>query len=125
MMAHTPPVRCASAMMCCTSVVLPDASGPKISTTRPRGTPPTPRAMSSAIEPVGIVSTAMRLEASPSRMIAPLPNCFSMCATHGLDRPCLVGWLNDLGFVACCHGVTPRLVVLAGCVEQGEGRRAN
>ena len=59
MIAHTPPIRCASAMMCCTSVVLPDDSGPKISITRPRGMPPTPSAMSSAIEPVGIVSTAM------------------------------------------------------------------
>src|SRR5258708_9214533 len=79
MMAHPPPMRCASAMTCCTIVVLPDASGPKISVTRPRGMPPTPRAISSAMEPVGMISTAMRCWASPSFMIEPLPNCFSIC----------------------------------------------
>src|SRR5581483_3349222 len=48
---------------------------------RPRGKPPTPSARSSAIEPVGMASTAMRLVPSPRRMIAPLPNCFSMPET--------------------------------------------
>ena len=38
--------------MCNASVVLPLDSGPKISTTRPRGTPPTPRARSSPSDPV-------------------------------------------------------------------------
>src|SRR5216683_6339121 len=79
MMAHTPPMCCASAMTCCTIVVLPDASGPKISVTRPRGMPPTPRAISNAMEPVGMISTAMRCWASPNFMIEPLPNCFSIC----------------------------------------------
>jgi hypothetical protein len=44
---RTPPSRRASApsaMTCSASVVLPDDSGPKISTTRPRGTPPMPSA---------------------------------------------------------------------------------
>src|SRR5579871_5958924 len=44
---------------------------------RPRGTPPTPSARSSAIDPVGITSTVNRV-ACPRRMIAPLPNCFSI-----------------------------------------------
>ena len=37
-----PPLRWASAMMCRLTVVLPEPSGPKTSTTRPRGMPPTP-----------------------------------------------------------------------------------
>jgi hypothetical protein len=46
---------CASAIACNATVVLPELSGPKISTTRPRGSPPTPRAMSSSDSaPVGI-----------------------------------------------------------------------
>ena len=69
--------RCASAMTCWQTVVLPDDSGPKISVIRPRGMPPTPRARSSAIEPVGIESTYCR-SAEPSFMIDPRPNCFSI-----------------------------------------------
>ena len=37
-----PPFFWASAITCSASVVLPDDSGPKISMTRPRGTPPMP-----------------------------------------------------------------------------------
>ena len=60
-------------------VVLPEDSGPKISTTRPRGKPPTPSAASKEIAPVGI--TAMgTISFDPSRMMEPLPNCFSICA---------------------------------------------
>ena len=44
MNAAMPPARCASAMTCSASVVLPDDSGPKTSTTRPRGKPPMPMA---------------------------------------------------------------------------------
>ena len=40
------------------SVVLPEDSGPKTSTMRPRGTPPMPSARSSESAPVGIASTA-------------------------------------------------------------------
>src|SRR6476620_11332845 len=77
MKAATPPLRCASAITCWQSVVLPDDSGPKTSVIRPRGMPPTPSARSSAIEPVGIVSTCCR-SAEPRRMIEPEPNCFSI-----------------------------------------------
>src|SRR5690349_11592464 len=77
MKAATPPLRWASAMTCWHTVVLPDDSGPKISTIRPRGMPPTPSARSSAIEPVGIESTLCR-SAEPSFMIDPRPNCFSI-----------------------------------------------
>ena len=38
------------------SVVLPEDSGPKISTMRPRGKPPTPSAKSTPNEPVEITS---------------------------------------------------------------------
>ena len=77
MNAASPPVRCASAMMCSDSVVLPDDSGPKISMMRPRGTPPTPRAASTPIEPVEIELMG-RNSFAPRRMIEPLPNCRSI-----------------------------------------------
>src|SRR5688572_2612538 len=77
MKATTPPRAWASARTCWQTVVLPDDSGPKISVIRPRGMPPTPSARSSAIDPVGIESTACR-SAEPSFMIAPRPNCFSI-----------------------------------------------
>ena len=61
-------------------VVFPEASGPKTSTTRPRGIPPTPSAASTASEPVGM--TNMTCSGwSPSRMIEPLPNCRSICVS--------------------------------------------
>src|SRR5579864_2417826 len=55
------------------SVVLPDDSGPKISTTRPHGRPPMPMAWSIEIEPVEMDSIA-NVSRCPSRMIEPLPN---------------------------------------------------
>src|SRR5919112_6090033 len=57
---------------------------------RPRGTPPTPRARSSATEPVDTAGTFCASR-SPSRMIAPRPNCFSIwrmaASTAGLRSP--------------------------------------
>src|SRR5262249_35963220 len=58
---------------------LPDPSGPYISTTRPRGKPPMPSAMSSEIAPVGITSIGARTS-SPSRITEPLPNWRSIWA---------------------------------------------
>src|SRR5438128_5823519 len=77
MNAAVPPAFCASAITCSAMVVLPDDSGPKISTTRPRGNPPTPSALSSEIEPLEITDTG-RTVFDPSRRIVPLPNCFSI-----------------------------------------------
>ena len=71
--AAMPPSFWTSAIMCCASVVFPEDSGPKISTTRPRGTPSTPSARSSDRQPVGMVSMIMRLD-SPNRIMAPSPN---------------------------------------------------
>ena len=87
MKATTPPRCCASARTCWQSVVLPDDSGPKISVIRPRGMPPTPRARSRAIEPVGMKSTYCR-SAEPSFMIDPRPNCFSIDEDRRVDRAC-------------------------------------
>src|ERR1043165_9651517 len=72
-----PPLRWASATTCMARVDFPDDSGPKISTIRPRGSPPTPSATSRASAPVGTTSICM-WAFSPSRMIEPLPNCFSI-----------------------------------------------
>src|ERR1051326_3483446 len=79
MKAAAPPARCASAITCSASVVLPEDSGPKISITRPRGKPPTPRALSSEIDPDGIALTGKTLR-DPSRRTDPFPNCFSIWA---------------------------------------------
>src|SRR6266568_1106675 len=49
---------------------------------RPRGRPPTPRAMSSDTDPVEMACTSFTSEASlPRRMIEPLPKAFSMDET--------------------------------------------
>src|SRR5690349_15173273 len=67
--------------MCKVNVVLPDDSGPKISTMRPRGKPPMPSAMSRPSEPVGMTWTSRSTGSLPRRMIAPLPNCLSIAAS--------------------------------------------
>src|SRR5215469_5371754 len=79
--AAIPPCFCASAMTCSATVVLPLDSGPKISTTRPRGKPPTPRAASKEMEPVEITAMGTMASLLPSRIIEPLPNCFSIWAS--------------------------------------------
>src|SRR3989442_1908130 len=68
-------------MACSAGVVLQLDSGPKISMTRPRGNPPTPRAASRESDPDEIASSAALLSMPPSRMMEPLPNCFSICDT--------------------------------------------
>ena len=77
MNAAKPPRFCAWAMRVRVSVVLPEDSGPKTSTIRPRGKPPTPRARSMRRLPVGMTSTSMRV-LSPMRMMAASPNSFWM-----------------------------------------------
>ena len=74
-----PPAFWASAMICSAMVVLPQDSGPKISMTRPRGTPPTPSAASKEMLPVEITAMGTMGPLLPSRMMEPLPNCFSIC----------------------------------------------
>src|ERR1700736_841243 len=74
MKAQMPPFFWPSATVWSASVVLPEDSGPKISTTRPRGRPPTPSAMSSPSEPEEMVSTSMERSFLPSFITEPLPN---------------------------------------------------
>ena len=62
-------------------MVLPEDSGPKISTTRPRGIPPMPSAVSRASDPVGMTDDVVPRAGRPSRMIEPLPNCRSICVS--------------------------------------------
>src|SRR3989344_5774231 len=76
--AAVPPAFWTWAMMLKVSVVFPEDSGPYISMTRPRGTPPTPNTASSARHPVGITSISMWMAPSIF-MMDPLPNCFSIC----------------------------------------------
>src|SRR3978361_2179160 len=78
MKAQMPPFFWPSATVCSASVVLPEDSGPQISTTRPRGSPPTPSAMSSPSEPDEMVSTSIERSFLPSFITEPLPNCRSI-----------------------------------------------
>src|SRR5258706_13752352 len=78
MKALGPPAACAWAITWRASVVLREDSGPNTSITRPRGTPPTPSAASSEIEPVEITFTGNTFR-DPSCWTEPLPNCFSIC----------------------------------------------
>src|SRR5664279_4727158 len=115
-----PPLRWASATTCMARVDLPDDSGPKISTTRPRGRPPMPRARSRASAPVGIDSMFM-WRFSPIRMIEPLPNCFSICPramSSALSRS--MSCLLLLGAVV--HWTWP--TVRAGCDARPPGTPA-
>ena len=105
-------------------VVLPDDSGPKTSTTRPRGKPPMPIAASSASEPVGMAAIA-RVSCWPRRMIAPLPNWRSIwvrapssalalsCGGSALEVLGLamgfVSPLDSLGFYRICLRWSPGL----------------
>src|SRR3954471_11099464 len=91
-----PPIFCASAITCNVMVVLPEDSGPNTSTTRPRGNPPTPKAASNEIDPVGITEIGTMASFDPSRMIDPLPNCFSIWDTArsiALPRSSAMEWL--------------------------------
>ncbi len=88
-----PPLRWASATTWVARVVLPDDSGPKISTTRPRGRPPTPRARSRASAPVGMVSMAID-PFSPIFMTAPLTELLLDLAEGHVE--CLVSFHLDL-----------------------------
>src|ERR1044071_764087 len=49
--------------------------------TRPRGTPPIPRAISSPRDPEEITGKSFGIPASPSFIMAPLPNCRSIWLT--------------------------------------------
>jgi len=83
-----PPVFCASAMTCSAIVVLPEDSGPKISTTRPRGKPPTPSAASKEIAPVEMIAIGTIASFEPKRMIEPLPKLFFDLRKSQINRFC-------------------------------------
>ncbi len=71
-------------MTCSVRVVLPELSGPYISTTRPRGKPPIPKAISSPSDPVEIAGMASR-GWSPIFMTEPLPNWRSIWVSAALS----------------------------------------
>ena len=77
MNAAIPPSFCASAIACNATVVLPDDSGPNISTILPLGNPPIPSATSKLNAPDGIVSIDTS-PTSPNFITAPLPKFFSI-----------------------------------------------
>src|SRR5438128_10042660 len=87
MYAHVPPLRCASATTCMASVDLPEDSGPQISTTRPRGRPPTPSAISSPSQPEQMVPTSLDRPLFPSFITEPLPTCPPLCASAAHTPP--------------------------------------
>ena len=102
----SPPSFCASAITCSAMVVLPDDSGPKTSTTRPRGMPPTPSAASIEIDPVEITETGTTLRRSQ-----PEDGSFAELLFQ-LDQ----GLVNDLAAFTFFHalGVEARRGFLSG-----------
>ena len=70
-----PALRWHSATTCNVKVVLPEDSGPKISTTLPLGNPPTPKAISKPIEPVDMVSMFGIVLPSPKPPVNPKVVC--------------------------------------------------
>src|SRR4029453_16146195 len=97
MNAAIPPRRCASAMTCWQTVVLPDDSGPKISVIRPRGMTHTPRARSSAMEPVGMDPPCVALVRRRQGSVT--PDRSGDGATADQDRPVAGSALVGLLFV--------------------------
>src|SRR5712692_11956654 len=104
MKAAVPPTFCASAITCKARVVLPEDSGPKISTTRPRGKPPTPKALSREIEPLEMIDTGTTAF-DPSRRMVPLPNCFSIwTSARSIVRRRSCSFMRGLLFTHTCGG---------------------
>ena len=87
MNAAMPPAFWALAITCSANVVLPEDSGPKSSTMRPRGRPQTPSAMSRLKEPVGMTSMFFAASPSPMRMIAPSPKSLRIWAIAASSAP--------------------------------------
>ena len=75
------------------SVVLPEDSGPKISTTRPRGMPRPPRARSSESAPVEMPGMIL-VGSSSSRMMEPVPKARSIWLTAWSSAYFLAGSLS-------------------------------
>src|SRR5580698_3483522 len=98
-------------------VVLPEDSGPKISMTRPRGTPPTPRAASKEMEPVEMTEIGTT-SFEPSRMMEPLPNCFS-----SPERASSIALLRSSATIFhSCGWVKGRLMVQFGILAFKTGK---
>src|SRR5437879_1168155 len=116
MNAAWPPIFCACAITCSVMVVLPPDSGPKISTTRPRGNPPTPSAASRLSDPLGITLTGTSTSRLPKRMIAPLPYCFSICAMAAsrtlLRSSAMVHLERDFAAGECAESIRSLLLLL-------------
>src|ERR1035438_5090 len=120
MNAAVPPAFCAWAITCRARVVLPDDSGPKTSTTRPRGNPPIPNAASTEIEPDEITSTETTLR-DPKRNTDPLPNCLSSC----MRVRSMAFWRSLISITRRCELSGKDLTeILAGLYRHGwRGRR--
>ncbi len=114
MKAAMPPFFWAWAMTCRAKVVLPLDSGPKISTTRPRGMPWPPSARSKERLPVEMPSMGPVLP-SPKGMIAPSPNCFSIWATVFFS----VGWFSSIAMERSWAGSPPSDLLSAGLPRCG------
>ena len=100
MYAQTPPSFCASATICKERVVLPEDSGPNISMILLRGIPPTPSAISSPIDPVGIVFISTFGE-SPNFIMDPSPNfaCIAFIVSSSIDTPTVLSSFFSFFFI--------------------------
>ena len=118
MKAAMPPAAWAFATACRATVVFPLASGPYISTTRPRGRPPTPSATSSAIDPVGTTPIGGRVS-SPRRITEPLPWFFSIWARASCSA------FSRSGAVISCYLAGVRWSCGTGLAPAWPGPRTN
>src|SRR5579883_1855281 len=80
---------------------------------RPRGKPPTPRAKSMAIEPEGTTSNDIRSWISPMRIIEPLPNCRSICAS-ALFRAACRSSCAAIAYLFSCESAYVLFITLTG-----------
>ncbi len=85
MNAATPPSFCAWAIVCSARVVLPDDSGPEDLDHAAAGQAADAERPVELIEPVEIAGMGAMASLPPSRMIEPLPNCFSIWPTANFD----------------------------------------
>src|ERR1700716_3454785 len=120
MKAQMPPFFCPSATVCSASVVLPEDSGPYISTPGPRARPPTPSAMSSPSEPDEMVSMSMERSFLPSFITEPLPNWRSIWESAA-DRA-LVLSMEDPSTIRRADAADMVELLMDG-IRQGDKRR--
>jgi hypothetical protein len=109
--AAIPPRRWAAATACNSNVDTPEDSGPRTSTMRPRGRPPTPTIRSSSANPSGMTWTP-KVVVAPSRWIEPCPNFLLDPSDRCGHMTVTFGWIQASRIPAPPRGIHLRTKVL-------------